>query len=828
MFDSMPDLLLSLHSFRSTLDEASRRLQYIGVGRDEPTAMSAIPEQEPLPGGLEPQVRSPLRRVLELLEADTPLDTLDTSILPGLLEIAEGLLSPADTDRLLDKILHRLGELVPYSSAAIHVIQGNTLHLRSGAGLAAASVGQRHTYRPQEFIWQYIERTGKPYVTPDCTGEEWYPLPGFEHTRSFMAIPLRIQGQTRAVLTVDHREPNHFGSQEVEVASLFASYAAVALHHEELAAQERNSRKLLEIQLDFSYALIQAASGRAVAEVLLDTATKVIPFDAGSVMFLHPTLPGMGRVMATRGYVDPHAAELRTINQDAYPLLRKLREELIPIYIPDVRDDERWQPGHRPDPNEVRSVLLIPLVDTSKVQQMGILTLKSYHPHAFSQESIEAVALLCNQAAQVVHNLYLFEETQRRLNETALLAEISQRLNRTFELDELLQFVLGKTLEILEMEGPAPSPLGGAIILRQRPSDQMTIAISQGIPGDAVERFNSRPYYAHEGTFQRSVLRGEWVELHTPEEVLSTYAGPAEDLTHLPQLLNIPLKAGDEVIGVLTANRVIHDVSTRRILGAMADLAGAAIHKAQLLAQARRQALELIAAHETLHEMGQRREEFIHSLTHDLRTTLTFIQGYADLMLDRALGEITPEQKEALEVMQERVETMVRLINDMLEQPAQELRPLVQEEVPLDDLARKAVRSAQMAARKAGLELALEIQGGPFVVCGDPDRLTRVFDNLLNNAIKYSPDGGVIRIHLWREGSQVNVSISDPGIGIPAQELERIWQRYYRSKDTLSEFQGTGLGLTNVRHIVEAHGGRIWVESQPNQGTTFTLQLPLK
>lgn len=129
-----------------------------------------------------------------------------------------------------------------------------------------------------------------------------------------------------------------------------------------------------------------------------------------------------------------------------------------------------------------------------------------------------------------------------------------------------------------------------------------------------------------------------------------------------------------------------------------------------------------------------------------------------------------------------------------------------------------------MAARLAGLEIEVASNQRVVNVQGDRARMEQVFENLLSNAIKYSPDGGKITISVAEQANLAQVSITDEGIGIPPQEIEHIWSRYYRGADL--EAKGTGLGLVNVRRIVEAHGGRIWVRSS-GRGTTFTFELPL-
>jgi signal transduction histidine kinase len=259
-------------------------------------------------------------------------------------------------------------------------------------------------------------------------------------------------------------------------------------------------------------------------------------------------------------------------------------------------------------------------------------------------------------------------------------------------------------------------------------------------------------------------------------------------------------------------------------LATMADLAGSAIQKTQALALSRERAVELMETYERLQVLDQQRDEFIQNITHDLKAPLTFIRGYAELMAEGAMGDINPEQAEALEVIQERTDAVNQLIFEILTLKNVEAHPLQEVPTNLNEIAARVARNARMAARLAGLEIEV-VSGQPAVrVQGDGARMEQVFENLLSNAIKYSPDGGKITISVGEQSKLAQVSITDEGIGIPPQEIENIWSRYYRGANL--DAKGSGLGLANVRRIIEAHGGRIWVRSS-GRGTTFTFELPL-
>lgn len=739
-----------------------------------------------------------------------------------LLRLSTELLDTFDSDKLLGRILALLHHLVPYETAAIHLVDGERLITQAGVGAALPTVGQMNYERKNDFIWQFVEREKGPYFSPDLHQEAWKPLAGFEYIRSFMAVPLVIQDRVTGILTIDHSLPNQFNADQVQVVTLFAHQVSTTLVKARLFESERQQRQFAESQLAFSYRLMHTSTSDEAISALLDTLTETLPLDAGSVTLLIPESAHRGYIAAAYGYTDPDEAHLKPVDMRQFELLIELIDKREPIYLADIRNQNRWQPGLLPDIQEVRTILLVPLRADVQSEIIGYVTLKSYRPDAFSKTAQDNVALLCNQTASALHTLRLLEETRRRLDEVSVLTEMSAHLNRAEELADVLRFILDRVIAVI-CRGEDLDDIRGAIILRIPGHDTLHLATGHNLSASEIETFNRRPYTVHEGTFARSIVKGEWVEIDQPAQVAAAIAEPFANIAPR-QLLDIPLRVGSQTIGIITVDHVVRDPTTRHLLATMADLAGSAIQKTQALALSRERAVELMETYERLQVLDQQRDEFIQNITHDLKAPLTFIRGYAELMAEGAMGDINPEQAEALEVIQERTDAVNQLISEILTLKNVEAHPLQEVPTNLNEIAARVARNARMAARLAGLEIEV-VSGQPAVrVQGDGARMEQVFENLLSNAIKYSPDGGKITISVGEQSKLAQVSITDEGIGIPPQEIENIWSRYYRGANL--DAKGSGLGLANVRRIIEAHGGRIWVRSS-GRGTTFTFELPL-
>lgn len=739
-------------------------------------------------------------------------------------EITTATLQAVGYQETLDTLANRLGALIEADSCFLLLWDEAHQRLNTSAIYQMHQIDQELAFSERIFT-ENLFKTDLPFVVDDVDRSSFFSPSVAEQfsIRSMLCMPLQIGAEKMGIALIGFAEKHIFSPEEINIGKQAAAQISIAIAKARLLEMERRQRQAAEIQLTFSFQLMETATPGDAIDAMLATISQLVDYDAGSVMLLEADNPNVGYIAAVSGYTNPAEALHRKVYLHLFPHLDQLRSEHKEIYFPEIRGNDQWIPGRQPDAEEVRSILLVPLLYDQQSKMIGCLTLKSYRPNAFSTEERSHITLLCNQTASAVRNIRLIEETHRRLNEVSLLTEMSEILNRTLDLDKVLELVLDRVMSILEQSTRAQN-LQGALILRQPPHDVLRLALGYNLSEEERSFFNERPYSAKEGTFKQSILAGEWVELDDPVQIRSAI----EDLLpgRIPdELLNIPLKVGSDIIGVITANRIAPDPLTRRLLRAVAQLAGSAIHKTQLLAQARNRAVELMEAHDALNEMDRVRDEFIQNITHDLRAPLTFIRGYTDLMIEGAMGAINDEQHEALEIIQERTDAVSRLVGDILKIKQIESQPLREEPVEVVAIARTSIRSALMTARQAELDILFESSVKEAIVSGDADRLGQVFDNLLSNAIKYNQVGGYIRVQIEQRWPKVVISIADTGIGIPEEELDLIWNRYYRTERSLHQ-TGTGLGLPNVRRIIEAHDGRIWVQSS-TQGTTFTFELPL-
>ena len=236
---------------------------------------------------------------------------------------------------------------------------------------------------------------------------------------------------------------------------------------------------------------------------------------------------------------------------------------------------------------------------------------------------------------------------------------------------------------------------------------------------------------------------------------------------------------------------------------------------------------QAVVMHDISHlkELDRIKSEFVTTVSHDLRSPLTAILGYVEL-IERA-GPTTSQQDEFINRVKISVEQITNLVSDLLDLGRIEAGlDSTHEETPISVLARYAVESMRVPAEAKGLSIELEVEDDLPMVNGDPIRLRQMIGNLLENAVKYTPSGGQVCLEANSEDSQIILRVLDDGPGIPPSDQPYLFDKFYRASNIPADVPGTGLGLSIVKSIVDHHNGRIWVDSQMGEGTVFTVVLP--
>jgi two-component system, OmpR family, phosphate regulon sensor histidine kinase PhoR len=335
-----------------------------------------------------------------------------------------------------------------------------------------------------------------------------------------------------------------------------------------------------------------------------------------------------------------------------------------------------------------------------------------------------------------------------------------------------------------------------------------------------------------------------------------------DDLAYLTGILGVGVLRFDDQLRVTLANQATH-AFLRRPLGSLmgrsametfadhtvevllqatlergaasGEFGGPATEDPALLLRARRApggGLWVVLEDVTeLRRLQRIRTEFVDNLSHELRTPLTNVRLLTEMLArDLETGVTAERARERVATIEVETEHLVQMLSEMLELSRIEggAAELLLDVVDLRDVVNTVTERLRLFAERQDVHLETELAPELPLVNGDAERLGQVLANLLHNAIKFSPEGGLVIVTTTADATEVSISVRDQGPGIPKVEQARIFERFYKAdRARVRGKGGTGLGLAIARHIVEAHGGRIWVESEEGQGATFRFSLPV-
>ncbi|MEZ4590830.1 MAG: ATP-binding protein [Chloroflexota bacterium] len=490
---------------------------------------------------------------------------------------------------------------------------------------------------------------------------------------------------------------------------------------------------------------------------------------------------------------------------------------LAPVWSEDAQNDPAFRdmwPHYRTE--GFRTLAIFPLID-QEGRSGGGIALYWNEIRPLNAASLNTGHTLAHMVALAINTITLFSQTRQSLLREKQLNEISRTLSYTTDLPTLLGSLVKMVAELVNAE----AGLLGLVIDR----DMMTF-YPYNVPNSMSLRPAPRP-------------RGlAWQIVNSCEAILLTdYPNHPEAMQKwidagLLTFLGVPLRSGENCLGVLTLfnlNKSPRKFNERdlQLVESIGQQAGVAIQNLRQLAEAQQRAAAMAAALNRQAELDQMKNNFTQSVSHELRSPLGIIYGHAELLASESLGSLNEEQKQSGEIIMRRVMMLTNLVDDLTALLAAETQELRREDIDTTLLVYSLLADYRIRAEELGITLQAEIDEAMPWVKGDSTHLRRVFDNLVSNAFKFTPPGGQITLRLKAIGQDVQIEVEDNGEGIPEDKVDRIFERFYQVEGGAKRrHKGTGLGLTLVKEIIEAHRGTVSVRSQPGLGTTFTIFIP--
>jgi len=511
-----------------------------------------------------------------------------------------------------------------------------------------------------------------------------------------------------------------------------------------------------------------------------------------------------------RGVTSGHDA-IACLEADSYDLL------IVDIRMPDVDGLTVLRVGLAIDPN-LTSVVITGYATMGRVIEALNSGARGFLLKPFDIHELHATVESALAQRQK-------EQEWLRLRAQLPILVISQALMTAGDVRELSR----RLLEVVARQ------IGGrraVLALRDSAAGGLHVAAAVGLPEDLADDIRvGLSDSLEEALHSQEVLvldQESLADLDAPLRELACEQGAGN-------LVFVALRTGKKDVGLLclsaTNSRgrpISLSPSDLNLLSIMGGQIAIALENARMYATEQRRTVELGRALEQQRELDRLKSQFIQNVSHELRTPLSMILGYAELLAAGDLGPVGEKQRGPLDIIVQRSYALRDLIGNITAIMENEGRQHAREPVQLSKLIGEAIVDFQVLADQAGLKLSGECATQVPPVLGDPEHLRRVVDNLIGNALKFTPAGGTIAVRLRGVNGRVMLQVADSGIGIDARHQKHIFERFYQVDGSSRRMHGgCGLGLALVKEIVERHGGTVTVESRLGKGSTFTVTLPI-
>ena len=641
--------------------------------------------------------------------------------------------------------------------------------------------------------------------------------------RTALAVPMLRENELIGSFTVYRQEVRPFTDKQIALVTNFAAQAVIAIENarllNELRQRTTDLTELLEQQTATSKVLEvisrSAFDLQAVFETVAENSVRLCGADRAFIYRFDGELLRMVVAFNAPQELKDFISQ-NPFGPDRHSTSARAALERRTIHIPDVLADPEYTYGAK-DVEKIRTTLAVPILKGEDL--LGVMTV--YHLEGirpFTDKQIALLETFADQAAIAIDNVRLLDELRQSLQQQTATADMLKLISRsTFDLKSVLNTLVESAARLCEADITS--------IAREKDGYYHVVAGYGFPPGlqDYVDTVRMEP--------GRGSLFGRILLERKPVQIVDVLADPEYGMGELQKrsgyrtMLGVPLLRDGVSIGLLSLNRTtVRPFTDKQIelVTAFADQAVIAIENVRLFDEIQDKSRQL-------EEASQHKSQFLANMSHELRTPLNAILGYTELMADGAYGEPSEKMHGILKRLEANGKHLLGLINDVLDLSKIEAGQLVLElsDYSVQDIA-QTVRSTlePLAADKKlafKLELAPELPAGH----GDGRRLTQVLINLVGNAIKFA-DAGEVAIKAEANNGAFHVSVRDTGPGISAADQAKLFQEFQQADNAITRKKGgTGLGLAISKRIIEMHGGRIWVESQVGQGSTFSFTLPV-
>lgn len=599
-----------------------------------------------------------------------------------------------------------------------------------------------------------------------------------------------------------------------------ASAAAVA----RLQARLAETQEQLAATSEILAVLGTSASGEAeVFDAIVERARRLCWADAATIHIATEHNFTMVHSVGLR----PDYLELairKPVPRDRTSLVGRVGLDGRTQQIVDVLADPDYNRPEFQSKSGIRTIMGAPMIVEDDV--VGVLSVWRTVVDPFDDRVSSLLSTFAAQGALALRNVTLFralesrsEELSNKVEQLEALSEVGEAISSSLDPDEVLTTMLKHAVQLSETDG-------GSLMEYDEETRLFGVRTTYGTSRDVVERLRQSRIHVDETFVGRTAASRKVAQI--PD--LSKHQDLDPHLTLLREagwrsLVAIPLTRADRIVGALVVRRKQpggFSDETCELLSSFASQSAIALTNARLYQQLERQSAELADA-------SRHKSEFLASMSHELRTPLNAVIGFSEVLLERMFGELNERQADYLQDIHSAGRHLLALINDVLDLSKVEAGHMELDRTSFDVADSLAYAHLLVRERAAQHQIHVSVDASKEelgTIWADQLRFKQVMLNLLSNAVKFTPDGGTVRVVAHRVEGDLEVSVTDTGVGIAPEDQARIFDSFQQGGRSSSSAEGTGLGLTLTRRIVELHGGTLWLESTLGVGSTFGFRIP--
>jgi GAF domain-containing protein len=754
-------------------------------------------------------------------------------------ELSESLEQQTATSEVLSVISSSPGELEPVfqtmleSATRICTAKFGVLYLYEGtkfrpAALAspspefAAYVKERGAFVPHNSqpLGQLLQTKTVVHAFDDSAegpGVASFKLGG---ARTFIAVPMLRENELVGSINIFRQEARPFTEKQIALVSNFAAQAVIAIENTRLLNELRESLEQQTATADVLRVINSSPGNLApVFNAMLDKATRLCGAGFG-ILWIYDG--ERFSVAATHAVPTPLAEFVREpLPVAASASMADIVRGQDLVHVPDLAATELYHAGNRArrayvDLGGARTLISVALRKDDAL--LGAFNVFRQEVRPFSDKEKALVQNFAAQAVIAIENARLLNELRQSLQQQTATADVLKVISRSaFDLQTVLQTLVESAARLCDAEKSTVTRQRGNVFYR---------AESYGFSPEFMEYVKDIPVEPERSTAAgRALLEGRAVHI-ADVKADPEYAFEAQKFDSYRTILGVPMLREGVPIGVLTLIRTeVRPFTDTQIdlVSTFADQAAIAIENVRLFEEIQDKSRQLEVA-------SQHKSQFLANMSHELRTPLNAILGYTELMADGIYGQLPEKTMGVLKRLESNGRHLLGLINDVLDLSKIEAGQLTLDlsDYSLEDIAQTVRSTLEPLAADKKLTFKVEVAAKLPAGHGDGRRLTQVLINLVGNAIKFTDAGEVVIKATATDGS-FYLAVCDTGPGISAADQAKLFQEFQQADNAITRKKGgTGLGLAISKRIVEMHGGKIWVESQVGQGSTFALTIPVR